>query len=171
MIVDLVPILSTIAAAIAAFFSFLQGRTMARSERLRDQQGKTTVLLEVADRWTDILQVRYRVRANIENYRNPQERYRDIREFMASEDWQHLRVLCNFYEFLGMLVYYKIMSISTVLVLVTVDESDFDAAKPSIDWLRSEYRDDIYLFWDWLILAARKRQATNPFKKNRVPNL
>ena len=35
-----------------------------------------------------------------------------------------------------------------------------------IKWMREEYRDDIYLYWDWLVKACEKSKARDPFKSS-----
>jgi hypothetical protein len=156
--------ISAFAAAVAAGISAIQGFIARRSTELTDHYGRTQLLLNVTDRWTAVLPVRYRVRQK--TYDNVQS-YGSVDKFLASEDWQLARQVCNFYEFVGLLVYHRMLRVSTLLVFVTVDPADFERLRPAITYLRENYRSDIYLFWDYLLSETKGHKAHNPFRDSR----
>jgi hypothetical protein len=164
---------SSVGAAVAAIVAAIQAFVAAESHKVTDRNSRAQILLEIADRWTEVLKVRYEIRKDLDRYKKLRETYAalSVREFTATDEWRNLRVLCNFYEFIGLITYHKLISLETMLVLVTVDRADYDLARPVVEWLRKEYRPDIYLFWDWVVEGAAKTSATNPFKGKRSSQL
>jgi hypothetical protein len=153
-------VVSSVAAALATIASLMQAQLTMRGVRLQDQDGRVNVLLNVMQRWSDCLKDLYKIRHKAEEFKAAPEKFTDVTEFMASEYWQTLRVVCNFYEFCGLLAYNKILRIETLLVIITVRRSDYEIARPAIERLRKDYRPDIYLFWDWLDMACNTPLAT-----------
>lgn len=147
-------VVSSVAAALATIASLLQAQLTMRGVKLQDQDGRVNVLLSVDQRWSETLKSLYKMRHQAEEFRNAPAKYAAVTEFMASEYWQTLRIVCNFYEFVGMLAFHKILRIETLLVIITVRRDDYEIARASIERLRQDYRPDIYLFWDWLDMAC-----------------
>lgn len=145
---------SSVGAAVASVAAVLQIQSMRKGVQLQDQAGRVSVLLDVMNRWSNTLPALYEVREKAGEFQNAQAGFEKVTDFMRSDYWAKLRVVCNFYEFVGLLAYNGVLRLETLLVIITVRASDYELAKPSIDRLRQDYRKDIYLFWDWLHLQC-----------------
>jgi len=143
-------IVSSIAAAIASVAAVLQIQSMRRGVQLQDQDGRVSILHDVMNRWSATLPALYEVRERHAEFANADAQFEDVTDFMRSEYWAKLRIVCNFYEFAGLLAHSRALRLETLLVIITVRASDYAIAKAAIDRLRRDYRKDIYLFWDWL---------------------
>jgi hypothetical protein len=142
---------AALASAYAAWVSSQQIKIAHSDLRLQDQNGRVSVLTQLSDRWTEVLkEALYDIRKDSVSFANAHTSFNSARDFMGSHHWQKMRKMCNFYEFVGLLVFNKILHLETVLVIITVQGGDYAIAKSTIDRLRNEYRPDIYLFWDWL---------------------
>jgi len=158
---------SSLFAFLAAAASWRQAQAAKQGIMIQEQSSRVHALLDVRDRWTDCLPHLYQFRHNADNFRNIRQKYSTVQEFMASPEWgQMLRPICNFYEFIGVLAHHKILQKDTILVFVTVNPADRQVADEAIKWLREDYRDDIYLYWDWLVENCEKCKACNPYKKS-----
>lgn len=123
--------------------------------------------LEIAQRWTDILKLLYHVRNNPPpDLATLQAQYPDPKLFMQTPEWQQTyRPICNFYEDVGLMVKTGNLSIKELTVLVTIIDSDYLLLKPVISYLREKYRPDIYIFWNYILERAAKRNAVyDPFR-------
>jgi hypothetical protein len=162
-------VVSSVAAAIASIAAVLQIRAMAKGVQLQDQDGRVSVLLDVMNRWSATLPALYAIRKKSNECATAEASFAEVTDFMASEHWAQLRQVCNFYEFVGLLAYNKVLRLETLLVIITVRQSDYDLAKASIDRLRRDYRKDIYLFWDWLNLQCNHDgNAQQAIKEKRL---
>jgi hypothetical protein len=141
---------SSIGAAVASVAAVLQIQAMTKGIQLQDQDGRVSVLLDVMNRWSNTLPSLYAIRERSSECATAEASYEHVTDFMLSDHWAKLRVVCNFYEFVGLLAFNKVLRLETLLVIITVRPSDYQLAKASIDRLRRDYRKDIYLFWDWL---------------------
>jgi hypothetical protein len=143
-------VVSSLGAAVASVAALYQIKSMRKGVEIQDQDGRVSVLLDVRSLWTNTLSSLYEVRDPTSGCANAEASFASVTDFMRSTQWQKLRVVCNFYEFVGPLAFNGVLRLETLLVIVTVRASDYQLAKASIDRLRRDYRQDIYLFWDWL---------------------
>lgn len=144
-------VLSAFFAAISGIAALLQVQAQQRGLKLQDHDGRVSVLLELMQRWDQTLPHIYAMREKADEHRAASANFPTVPQFMNSPYWKTMREVCNFYEFAGLLVYNKVLRAETLLVIITVRPDDYEIARPAIDRLRSEYRPDIYLLWDWLV--------------------
>lgn len=75
--------------------------------RIQIHQSQAEFLLQVADRWTKVLEIRYDIRNTPEKYQLETLKLKydqDPIKFLAGEEWKRLRAICNFYEFISTLI-------------------------------------------------------------------
>lgn len=140
------------------------------SQKRAERADQARLYFDIASRWTAILQILYRVRNDPpESLEALEARYPHCRDFMQQAVWKdEYRMICNFFEDLGLLVYNKNMSVKIIRVLVTVSPNDYMLMKPVLDYLRQHYRDDIYCFWNYLLEEAEKTKPLRPYKNKRL---
>ncbi|NHK29606.1 hypothetical protein FF098_016990 [Parvularcula flava] len=137
-------------------------QNMLRTQKTEQAQ----LYFEIATRWSAVLQKLYVVRAAPPPSLQELEQYYDnCADFMTTSQWKdEYRMICNFFEDLGLLVYNKNIPIDIIRVLVTVSNDDYILMKPVLDYLRKCYRHDIYSFWNYLLKEAEKTKPIRPFK-------
>jgi len=137
-------------------------QNMLRTQKTEQAQ----LYFEIATRWSAVLQKLYVVRAAPPPSLQELEKYYDsCAEFMTTSQWKDdYRMICNFFEDLGLLVYNGNIPIEIIRVLVTVSNDDYMLMKPVLDYLRKCYRHDIYSFWNYLLKEAEKTKPIRPFK-------
>jgi len=155
---------SSVFASLVAFASFRQAKIAKQTAETIEENGKIQTLLDVRDSWTECLSHIYKFRQNRVDYTGLRDKFDNLQDFMADELWQgRLRQICNFYEYVGLLVHHEILEANTILVFVTVEPGDRKIADEAITWLREDYKEDIYLYWDWLIEKTSGIEALDPF--------
>lgn len=129
------------------------------------------MLLQLSAEWTRILPKRYFVINQLQD-ENSHLRFtagqdgqpRPYHEFFNDTFWRdNLRAVLNFYENLGLLIARGYIAESDAFVIVSVDTfegrekivenaSFYRMVKPVLQYLRTGYREDIYVFYDrWLL--------------------
>lgn len=132
------------------------------------------MLLRLSEEWNRILPLRYELfddlkTANLQTKADVENEYSDWKVFLSSDEWKKIREVINFYEFLGILLKKEYVEEDEAFVLVSVDhfprklgtglrasaqEGEFyKLVKPYIEFLRDNYRDDIYLYYDNIALT------------------
>ena len=137
-------------------------QNMLRTQKTEQAQ----LYFEIATRWSAVLQKLYLVRAAPPpSLAELEANHGTCADFMKSSQWKdEYRMICNFFEDLGLLVYNKNIPIEIIRVLVTVSNDDYMLMKPVLDYLRKCYRHDIYSFWNYLLKEAEKTKPLRPFK-------
>jgi hypothetical protein len=171
--------ISAIAAAVAAVFNYLQSRRSAKQLSIQQKSERARIFKEIADRWSDIYQKRNDVlaapiltQADLMNtYRN------NYKQFLKTKEWTNLRDVCNFFEYLGVMLHEGYIEPGPLFVLVTVDvyvdvengqetKNDigvmYSRLKGPIDYLRHVYRRDIYVFYDYLRERYKAHKPMTP---------
>ena len=166
-------IISALAIVSAAVFAFFQIKWAASSDRAR-------IFMKIADRWSDIYDARNHVLAEPVLTKDAifERHGRDYKKFLASDEWKAIRPVCNFFEFLGVILHQKFIRGEELFVLVTVDvfkeivdREDvlvpdgvmFSKLRGPIEYLREVYRPDIYVLYDkFLLKQYRSRGALTP---------
>ena len=140
---------------------YLAQRTHARA--LKTEQAR--LYFAISERWSAILRLLYTVRRTPPSaLAELESEYGTVGAFMESEAWREVyRPICNFFEDIGFIVYNDNLPLETVGVLVTVSESDYLLLKPVLDWVRRDYREDVYEFWNYLLWKAQNTPPAKPF--------
>lgn len=170
----------------AIFWQLLQIKKQSESEKKTNQAG---MMLDLADRWSDVLSHRYEVMRMLENPAAHNvdieaDFHNDYRRLMASDFWRKdLRPVFNFYEFLGLMIHQGNISAKEAFVLVSVDHYDWDQlAEDGRDPLETSFRDgdffkkvedylkllrtyrrDIYVFYDYFLAELYHLNRLEPF--------
>lgn len=128
------------------------------------------VYFKIAERWTTTLNLLYQVRnAPPPSLETLEAMYPNAKDFMATDEWRtNYRLICNFFEDMGLFVYNKNIPLGTLRVLVTISEDDYLLMKPVLDYLRANYREDIYIFWNYLLREANRHHALRPFEGRKL---
>jgi hypothetical protein len=148
----------------------------AQAQQL-DHQRRTfqvRMLLRLSEEWNRVLSLRYELfdelkSANLTTQSDVESKYTDWKLFLNSNEWKKIREVINFYEFLGILLEKQYVEEDEAFVLVSVDhfprklgtgqrvsahEGEFyRLVKPYIAFLRDNYREDIYLYYDHVALT------------------
>ncbi|GGD08949.1 hypothetical protein [Aquisalinus flavus] len=137
-------------------------QNMLRTQKTEQAQ----LYFEIASRWSAVLQKLYLVRATPPpSLEDLEKNHASCADFMKSSQWKdEYRMICNFFEDLGLLVYNRNIPIEIIRVLVTVSNADYMLMKPVLDYLRKCYRHDIYSFWNYLLKEAEKTKPLRPFR-------
>lgn len=161
-------VLSAVTAASLMGGLVLNWRAGKRASRTE----QAALYFDLSERWSVVLSLLYQIRLTppptVEELRRT---HPDVRTFLMTENWRELyRPICNFFENVGLIVHNRNLDIETVRVLITVNEEDYVALSPILEYLRRHYRNDIYVFWDYLISASRSADALSPkWRKPFVP--
>ena len=158
---------SAFALTVFTAFMLLVGLYQSTVSLIRSQKTEQAELyFEIATRWTATLKVLYQVRNNPPPTTAQLEaQYGSCADFMSTAEWRETyRPICNFFEDLGLLVYNKNIPIEIIRVLVTVSPNDYLLMKPVLDYVRGNYRHDIYSFWNYLLEQAEKTKPLRPYK-------
>jgi hypothetical protein len=172
-VTDLASVISTLFAAIATLFSFLQIQKNTIQMKHQQQAERARVFMEITDRWSKIYPIRnHALAAPVVSKEDLLKNYgRDYKAYLDSQEWKDLRGVCNFFEFLGVVLHQKFITPGELFVLVTVDVFKQEAAghveqvpdgvmysrlKGPISYLREVYRPDIYVFYDQYLLVRYK---------------
>lgn len=136
----------------------------SHSRAIKTEQAR--IYFTISERWTAVLQLLYTVRrAPPPDIEDLKAQHGSIKSFMESDAWRSVyRPVCNFFEDIGFIVYNDNLPISAVRVIVTISQDDYLLLKPVLDWIRSDYRADIYEFWNYLLWKAQVTQPVRPFK-------
>lgn len=169
-----IPALSNLAAipvSVITAFTLLIGLLLnVRSSNRARRVEMANVYFKIAERWTSTLTLLYQVRNTPPPTLEALEaKYPNAKDFMATTEWRtNYRLICNFFEDMGLFVYNKNIPLGTLRVLVTISEDDYMLMKPVLDYLRAHYREDIYIFWNYLLREANRRQALRPFENRKL---
>jgi len=164
-----IPALSDLAAipvSVITAMTLLIGLLLnVRSSNRARRVEMANVYFKVAERWTATLSLLYQVRnmppPSLEEL---EKKYPNAKDFMATDEWRsNYRLICNFFEDMGLFVHNKNIPLGTRRVLVTISEDDYLLMKPVLDYLRNNYRQDIYIFWNYLLREAHRHDALRPF--------
>jgi hypothetical protein len=138
----------------------------------RTLQGR--MLLRISEEWNRVLPLRYELFdelkiANLKSRADVERKFSDWKAFLNSDEWKKIREVINFYEFLGILLKKEYVEEDEAFVLVSVDhfprklgsgqrvsahEGEFyELVRPYIEFLRDNYREDIYLYYDHIALT------------------
>lgn len=164
-IVEVVRLVASIMLAVGVLLSFLSLQSTRRSLRMSAKQNEVSILHDVQNRWNEIYSSRNRLRGS--DFTRTNWHSMEVNDILTSKEWlEVVRPVANFYEFIGLVVFKGYIQLDTVLVLVTMDEQSRERAAPLIDALKAHYRDDLYVFWDYLIDESRKVKASRPIRSN-----
>ena len=141
-----------------------------QSNRRSTKTEQAQLYFYIAENWTAILQTLYSVRENPPpTLEQLEQKYPTYQSFMATDVWKNeYRVICNFFEDIGLIVYNKNLPLETIQVLVTVSEDDYFLMKPVLDFVRKNYRQDIYHFWNYLLKESTRATPLKPFKGGKA---
>lgn len=194
---------AVIAASLSAIFSMVSSIASLKQLRINSEHASSQhrsarahIFLEIADRWSKVLEVRRILLAKKnfftfeqlrDEYEQNKTEVKTYKDFLCSNVWlNELRPICNFYETLGVMLEQGSIAPSAMFVLVTVDnlekiqESDRDGnitvreefavhrrLKGAIKYLRTYYRQDIYEYYDRYLLEAYRQYLTNSSSQKR----
>ena len=143
---------------------------------------KAQMLLSLSEKWTAILPARYAMMTfladgkNRDAYIGTAANPRTTSAFFGQEEWHSptkgLRCVLNFFETLGLLIEQGYIDAADAFVLVSVDNfpdeatngklaedgSFFKLVKPVLDYLRANYRSDMYVWYDQYLLPLYCKQ-------------
>lgn len=192
---DIIQLAAVLGAAVSAAFSARaassakdqavstrrQTEILAKDHQLAVSTTKAQSLFQISDKWTAIYPSRNAVLASRDISKTAllQKYGNDYSLFLNSEeDWTSVREVCNFFEFLGMLVQGDFVDKEHLFVVVTVDRFDdpeypdgilYSKLKGRIEYLRQVYRSDIYEYYDKFLLPEYRAHAHVTEKTTTVP--
>ncbi|HEX4032732.1 MAG TPA: hypothetical protein VHX20_20400 [Terracidiphilus sp.] len=176
--------LSAFFAMIAAVASWSQVRVNSKHAGSQDRAVRADIFLKIADRWSRVLLIRRNLidKGKVTTYQELDAQYGPrARDYLISDEWQKtMRPICNFYEILGVMLEQRSIEPEALFVLVTVDtvnkfEGHDAAGNPlqqvglaihrqlqgPIEYLRRNYRSDIYVYYDKYLLQAYLQYLEN----------
>ena len=135
-----------------------------------DRTFRSQIFMQISDKWSVIYPQRNRVlNSEPTTLKQLQEKYAgNYRSFLASEEWNGIREVCNFFEFLGVILHQGFIEAGPLFALVTVEDAEGNTSsnlRPYIAFLRKHYRPDVYVFYDYLLEQYESHKAT-PFSPN-----
>jgi len=153
-----IAVLSCVAVIGTLWIDIVSNRRAMRTERAQ-------LYFTISERWAVVLQSLYRTRgAPPPSLEELEQTYPDVRDFMQTPAWKDdYRLICNFFEDMGLIVYQKSLPVTTIQVLVTVSENDYRLMRPVLLYLRKHYRPDIYVLWNYLLKRSCRARAIQPF--------
>ena len=163
------PIASDLAVAIAVltcvavvgtlWIDIISNRRAMRTERAQ-------LYFTISERWAVVLKALYRTRGTPPpSLEELEDTYPNVRDFMQTGAWKDdYRLICNFFEDMGLIVHQKSLPVTTIQVLVTVSENDYRLMRPVLQYLRKHYRPDIYVLWNYLLARSSRARAIQPFR-------
>jgi hypothetical protein len=155
----------------------------------RTLQGR--MLLRLSAEWNWVLPLRYDLfdeleRANLRSPAEVEEKFSSWQNFLSSDEWKKIREVINFYEFLGILLDKQYVEEDEAFVLVSVDHFPrklgsgervgpqegelYKLVRPYIEYLRDNYRDDIYLLYDHVALTRYHAKVLRFDLEKRSPS-
>lgn len=156
MTAEQVALLSAIASALSAAFAALATFFARRQIGLADRAAEASIFLEIYQCWNTIYA----------DYRKLISEPRDVANiirsgvkfdaFASTAEWQKMRPIFAFYEFLGALIRTKTLKEHTLFSLVTVNVALWETYEPLIKHFRENSdRGDLYTAWEYLISRRR----------------
>ena len=185
---------AALAAFLSAFFSqkssaisLRQLETNERYTESHDRSVRANMFMAIAKEWSRVYKARNTLLSSTtvltanDLYQKYGTKYR---QFLQTDEWrQTLRPMCNFYEILGVMLEQKAIAPGPLFVLVTVDTFEavdssgartpcpegvmYQRLKGPIEYLRQQYRADIYEFYDKYLLVAYREYADRPQSNKR----
>ena len=151
-------IVAAIASAIAAIASLVSVWFVYRQVRAADRATTTTLFLQIAAERTHV----YKLRNRAERMVSPERFFgsrRHGRGFRHEREWNELRRLFGFYEFLGICVERGLISSDLVFSLVSIDADLWEKFRPHIEVRRSlQGTPDLYEHWERLAIRSPRRR-------------
>jgi hypothetical protein len=132
---------------------------------------RAQIFMQITEKWSAIYPQRNRVLdSEPTTLKQLEEKYTEnYRPFLASEEWNGIREVCNFFEFLGVSLQQGFIEAGPLFALVTVEDKEGKTSsnlRPYIAYLRKHYRSDVYVFYDYLFEQYVNHKGS-PF----LPNL
>jgi hypothetical protein len=156
----------TLGVVAAILFSSFQTRIAIKGAQRGDKSFRADIFMKIADKWSAIYETRNTVlNAEPTTLEQLEAKYTNYRPFLASAEWKGIREVCNFFEFLGVVLHEGFIDKGPLFVLVTVQDKEGKMSrnlKPYIQYLRKHYRPDIYIFYDHLFEQYQKHKGA-PF--------
>jgi hypothetical protein len=170
---DHIPVIATI---IISTLGLLATVSIAVSQLRRvDRTFRAQIFMQISDKWSVIYPQRNRVlNSEPTTLKQLQEKYAgNYRPFLASEEWNSIREVCNFFEFLGVILHEGFIEAGPLFALVTVEDAEGKTSGnlgPYIAFLRKHYRPDVYEFYDYLLGQYEKHKGMrfSPNAQRRV---
>jgi hypothetical protein len=156
-IADAVGMVSALAAAISAIFAFLTTRQARKQIQAADRSVEAAVFLEIQARWNEIYP---RYRALLKNSFDTGALVASatsFEDYSVSDEWQKMRPVFAFHEFLGACLEAGLLSETTLFSLVAVNPRLWEKYRPIIVHFRRE-QPELYRAWESLV-ARKERYA------------
>ncbi len=155
--------ITAIALLVGLYLNMKSNQRTAKTEQTR-------LYFAIAEKWTEVLAILYEVRRTPPpSVEELEQAYGDVSAFMATADWKtKYRVICNFFEDIGLIAYNENLPLATIRVLVTISADDYKMMKPVLDFVRANYRSDIYHFWNYLLQQSARAKPIRPFKGGKL---
>lgn len=164
-----------IISAATLFIVYHQLNRLVKQTKINERTEIANAIWQVSDRWTAIYEQRKQVlNLRIKSDEELEEEYDNYKKLLNSPEWNSIRSVLNFYEIVGILIHKELVPQDEVFAIVTVDQYPnadtrskqngadgrmYKILHPYILYLRKHYRNDIYHFYDRILV---QRYADRP---------
>jgi hypothetical protein len=141
--------LSSIAAAVTAYFIYLTLRQDVRGQ-------KAQLFSDIVRYYNDIYVYRNQLLTMDLTWSAFRGKYSDIPEILNSNEWRIVRQAGAFFEFLGILVKRKYLDSDMVFDMIYVNPNAWARVSETVYKIRQDYNADLWINWEYLVMEERK---------------
>jgi hypothetical protein len=161
-----IALLSAVASALSAAFAAVATFFARRQMALADRAAEASVFLQIYEYWNTIYPAYRKLISEPKNVTHIVKSDVKFDAYASTSEWQEMRPIFAFYEFLGALIRTKTLKEHTLFSLVTVNTALWKTYAPLIEHFRiNSSRPDLYTGWEYLV-SRRRRYAPG---KEHIP--